>query len=141
MLEQLAAMQVRDLAAKARVARDARDRVLAHVREEAFHEPKPERTGHDPAADSGVNVIPEANPERLALAKALSALPASALRELWALMLIGQGDYGLKDWQRAITEANRILDLDANMFMEQPDLHEHLMKAVYEIERAPGAAQ
>jgi hypothetical protein len=140
MLEQLAAVQVRGLALKARAARDARDRVLAHVRDQAFREPKPERAGHDSAADSGVNVIPEANPERLALAKALSALPVPALRELWALMLIGQGDYGLKDWQRAIAEANRILDLDANMFMEQPDLHEQLMKAVYELEHVPGAA-
>jgi hypothetical protein len=49
--------------------------------------------------------------------------------------LAGRGDYGLGDWERAMSEANRLSDIDASFFIEQPDLHEHLMKGVYELER------
>ena len=34
-----------------------------------------------------------------------------------------------------MSEANRLSDIDASFLIEQPDLHEHLMKGVYELER------
>jgi hypothetical protein len=139
MLEWLATVEVRTLADKACAARKARDRMLAGVRDMAFGEPKPARGEHNPAAAMGLNALPESDPHRRALVDALSALPPPARRELWALVLIGRGDYGLKDWDRAISEANRLSDTDASLFLEHADLHEHLMKAVYEIERTSGA--
>ena len=139
MLEWLASVEVRALADKARAARDARDRVLAGVRDAVLGEPKPARGEHNPAAAMGLDALFESDPHRRALAEALSALPPPARRELWALVLIGRGDYGLKDWDRAISEANRLSDTDASLFLEHADLHEHLMKAVYEIERTSGA--
>ena len=139
MLEWLASVEVRALASKARAAREARDRVLPGIRDAAFGEPKPARGEHNPAAAMGLDALLESDPHRRALAEALSALPPPARRELWALVLIGRGDYGLKDWDRAISEANRLSDTDASLFLEHADLHEHLMKAVYEIERTSGA--
>jgi len=140
MLERIATVKIRVLAAKARAARDARDRMLTHIDDRAFHEPTSEREVRDPAADTGVDLRPESGPDRMALAEELSTLPVPALRELWALVLIGRGDYGLRDWGRAMAEANRLLEIDATLFMEQPDLHEHLMRAVYELERTSGEA-
>lgn len=140
MLEVLASLQVRSLADKARAAREARDRMLTGVREKAFGEQKPARGEHNPAAEIGLDVLPEADTHRTALIKALSELPQAALRELWALTLIGRGDYGLSEWDQALQEAKRLREIDVSRFMEQADLHDHLMKAAYELDRAYGQA-
>lgn len=138
MLEALASLQIKSLADKARALREARDRMLTSVREEAFGEPEPARGAHNPAGEIGLNVLPETDPHRTALVEALSELPPAALRELWALMLVGRGDYGLSEWDQALAEARRLQGLKVSLFLEQADLHNHLMKAAYEIERAYG---
>ena len=140
MLEMLASLQVRSLADKARAAREARDQMLRGVREERFGEQRPARGAHNPAAEIGLDLLPETDPNRTALVQALTEFPQAVLRELWALMLIGRGDYGLTEWDEALLEAKRLRELDVGMFLEQPDLHEHLMKATYELERAYGQA-
>lgn len=136
MLEKLASLSIRDLAEKARVARDARDRLIASVRDEDYEEPLPMRGERNPTAALGLYVLPESDASRRALEDALVAFPAPVLRELWALILIGRGDYGLKDWDRASAEAERLVDIDERLFLEQADLHEFLMKALFELEQS-----
>jgi hypothetical protein len=136
MLECLASVQVRALADKARAAQDAAERLLHGIRDASVGEPKPARRRPDQGPAIRLDSLAENDPHRRALAESLSALPLLARRELWALVLIGRGDYGLSDWERAMSEANRLSDIDASFFIEQADLHEHLMKGAYELERA-----
>lgn len=135
MLEKLAIEQLRALADMADAVREVRDRMLTGVRDEAFVEAQPARGRHNPTADLGLDVVPANEPARLALETALAALPPAALRELWSVVLIGRGDYGVKDWQRAVAEASRLADIDPSLFMGLADLHGYLMKAVTELER------
>lgn len=135
MFERLAVEQLRALAGKAGAVREVRDRTLSGTRDEVFVEEQPARGEHNPTADLGLDVVSEDNPARMALEEALSALPPAALRELWATVLIGRGDYGVKDWERAMAEANRLTDVGPDLFMGVADLHEYLMIAVYEHER------
>jgi len=135
MLQALASNEVKALAAKARAVRAARDRALSGIRNRTFAEPPPARGVHNPGADLGLDVLPKDEPSRKALEDALAALAPSARRELWALVLVGRGDYGAKDWERAMAEASRLPDVGPDQFMEVADLHEHLVKAVYELEQ------
>jgi hypothetical protein len=135
MLERLASLQVKALADKALAVRDARNRFLTGIREAAFGEPKPARGVHDASAALGFNVLPASDPDRKVLDQALAALPPAALRELWALVLIGRGAYRLESWDRAIAEANGITDLSPALFMEDVGLYEHLMNALHELDR------
>lgn len=138
MLEKLASLSVKAIADKARAARDARDRILAGVRDEDIEEPQPARGEHNPTAALGLNVLPESDSDRQELEDALTALPPPVLHELWALVLVGRGDYGLKDWDRALAEAERLPDIDERLFLDQADLHELFMKALYELEQTYG---
>jgi hypothetical protein len=135
MLEALVSVELKALADKARAVREVRDRILTGNRDDAFVEEKPARGVHNPTAELGLNVVPEHDPDRRALENTLSTLPQAALRELWAAVLVGRGDYGIKDWERAMAEANRLSDVGPELFMEVADLHEHLMKVVYELGR------
>lgn len=140
MFEALASVQIRALAEKALAVREAGEEKLRGVRDAAFGEPRPARRQPEPGADVAVDALSEGEPHRRAFVEALSSLPLPARRELWALVLIGRGDYGLDEWDQAVMEAGRLSDFDARVFLEQPDLHDHLMKAVYEIEHRLGAA-
>jgi len=135
MLEGLALVQVRALADKAQAVRGAAERLLHGVRDAEVGEPKPARRRPDQGPAIRLDLLAESDPHRRAFVESLSALPPLARRELWALVLIGRGDYGLGEWEQAMSEANRLSDIDASFFIEQPDLHEHLMKGVYELER------
>ena len=49
-------------------------------------------------------------------------------------MWIGKGDYGVKDWTKALAAAAAAPeDVVVSSLAEQPDLHEFLMKALYEL--------
>jgi hypothetical protein len=141
MFQALASNEVKALAAKARAVREARDRALSSIRDRTFAEPTPARGVHNPAADLGLDVLPKDEPSRKALEDSLAALPPSARRELWALVLVGRGDYAAKDWERAMAEASRLPDVGVSQFMEVADLHECLAKASYELEREQEAAK
>jgi hypothetical protein len=135
MLEKLASEHLRLLADKVAAVRAVRDRMLSPVRNAALVEEKPARGEHNPSANLGLDVVPESNPARMALEDALSALRPAARRELWAVVLVGRGDHSLKDWERALAEANRLTDVGTDLFMGVADLHENLMKVVDELER------
>ena len=102
MLERTAVAQIRPIAELARAARDARDRMLAPVGEADFGEPKVARGVHDPAAAFGLDPLPEDHPSRVALREAIAALPRAAPDELRALDLVGRGDFGAREWERAV---------------------------------------
>ncbi len=134
MLEQVAAETVRDIAELARMARAARDAMLDKIRDEDFQTAPPARGEHNPTMALGLDPLPENHPARVALRDALVALSPEARNELRALMWIGKGDYGVKDWTRALTDAAAAPgDVVISSLAEQPDLHEFLMKALYEM--------
>lgn len=135
MLENLACLQLKAFAAKARAVRKARDRILTRVRDDSLAEQKPARGAHDPAAELGLAVVPEDDPNRKALEAEISAMSDAVRRELWAATLIGRGDYGVKDWDRALGEAQRLTEVGPDLFLGVADLDDHLMKTVYEVER------
>lgn len=135
-LEKLAALELRTLADRARAVREVRDRMVSGLDYDAFAEDSPARGEHNPGADLGLDVVPEDDPARTALEEALSALPPAALREVWAAVLVGRGEYQLSDWDRAMADAKRLTDVSTGMFMGVADLQGCLMRVVYELERA-----
>lgn len=133
MLERIALAQVRHIAELARAARDARDRMLSAVGEAELGEPKVARGWHDPAARLGFDPLPEDHPTRVALRDAIDALPRDAQDEIRALVLIGRGDFGAKEWQRAVAEASAASDAPVDFLTGHANLHEYLEKGLYEI--------
>ena len=52
-------------------------------------------------------------------------------------MRIGQGDLAPNKWHRGLSEANLLGDETiTGAIVEDPDLHDHIMKGLYEAERA-----
>jgi hypothetical protein len=133
MLERIAVAQIRRIAELARAARDARDRMLTPVGEADFGEPKVARGVHHPAAAFGLDPLPEDHPSRVALREAIAALPRAAQDELRALVLVGRGDFGARERERAVAEASGAPDAPLDFLTGQPDLHELLEKGLYEL--------
>ena len=134
MLEQLGAETAKEIAELARAARDARDAMLDKIRDEDVQTDRPARGEHNPTVALGLDPLPEDHSARVALSEAVAALSPEALSELRALMWIGKGDYGAKDWAKAVNDAAGAPDdVVQSSLVEQPDLHEFLMKALYEL--------
>ena len=136
MLERIAVDQVRRIAELARAARDARDQMLAQVGDPELGEPRVARGLHDPAADFGLDPLPPDHPARVALHEAITALSRDAQDELRALVLVGRGDLGGNEWQRALTEAAGAHGAPVEFLTSQASLHEHLEKGLYELRLA-----
>jgi hypothetical protein len=136
MLEKIALVQVRRIAELAKAARDARDQMLVQVAESELGEPRVARGLHDPAAAFGMDPLPPDHPTRLALRDAIAALPRDAQDELRALVLVGRGDLGAKEWERAVTEASGAPDVALEFLTGQANLHEDLEKGLYELKLA-----
>ena len=134
MLKKLAVAEAKHVAEMARAARAARDEMLRHVPGEELGGPKPARGAHIPTAGLGYDPLPRTHRVRVALADSVIALSAEARRELLALMWIGQGEYGVKQWDEAVAEASRLSDdVAVETLMGRPDLHQTLMKGLYEL--------
>ena len=124
---------VKHVAELAKAAREARDDMLRKVRDEDLGEPKPARGLHNPTALLGFDPLPPDHPARAALRSAIEDLEPDQRSELRALMLIGQGDYGAKDWDRALTDvSNESEQASVELLMDKANLHDLLMKALYE---------
>lgn len=133
MLERIAVAYVRRIAELARAARDARDQMLVHVGQSELGEPKVARGLHDPAAAFGLDPLPPDHPTRLALRDAIAALPPDAQHELRALVLVARGDFGAKEWERAVTQASGAPDAPVESLTGLANLHEDLEKGLYEL--------
>ena len=71
------------------------------------------------------------------LRDAITELPGEIRRKLWALMVIGRGDYAAGEWESALARTETTADAEVIAgLMAEPYLHDRLAKALYEM--APG---
>ena len=133
MLHELSLENVKRICELAKAARDVKDAMLRKVRDEDLGQPKPARGEHNPAGGLGLDPVPFDHPTRTALRDAIDGLSGDARRELLALVWIGRGDYGPAELDKAFTDAASITDLPVDRFTSDPDLHDLLMKSLYEL--------
>ncbi len=133
MLKMLNPEQVRFIALLAKTARQQRDSFLGNVAEEELAGTKVARGEHNPAAELGFEPVPADSLQINALREAIAGLTPTARSELFALMRIGQGDLAVQKFHRGTSEAATLGDETVTaILMEDPDLHDHLMKSLYE---------
>jgi hypothetical protein len=137
MLRELNRDQAQFVAMLARAARTQRDSSIAGVPEADLTEIKPARGEHNPTADLGYVALPEDASQLTMLRDAIGALQPEGRSELYVLMRVGQGQLAAKKWNRGLAEALTLGDgtITATL-IEDPDLHDHLMKGLYETKLA-----
>jgi len=132
MVKALTTEQVRFVALLAKTARAERDSFLGKVEDE-MAESKSAHGEHDPTVELGFDTVPPGTPQISALREAITGLTAAGRTELFTLMRIGQGDLAVQAFYRGAAEAARLGDATITaLLIEDPDLHDHLMKALYE---------
>ncbi len=133
MLKELEVDQAQFIAVLAKAARLQRDKLLGHVAEQDLDGVQPARGEHNPTAALGFEPLPADAPQISALREAIDALEPRARCELYALMLIGQGQLGAKDVGRGASEAQRLGDTAIRSTLaDDADLHDHITKGLYE---------
>ncbi len=133
MLKELNAEQARFVALLAKAARAQRDAMLGHVADRDLDGATVARGEHNPVAALGLDPVPAEDTQLSALRDALAALTPGARSELYGLMRIGQGELAVKKWRRGVREAQSLGDATvAAALIEDPDLHEHVLKGLYE---------
>ena len=138
MLHEIEILEARRIAELAAAARDARDQALAAVPEAELGEPQAARGQHHPAGALGFGAMPPDMPAYQALRQAIEDMPTDIRRTIWAAMRIGCGDYARGDWDEAVAAAGNLSDATiVNDLADEIDLHDRLMKGLYEI----GAAE
>jgi hypothetical protein len=134
MLRQLTEDEAHRIAALAKAARDARDAMLEDIPDEDLGEPPVARGEHNPMASLGFDPLPPDDPTIAALRRAVVALSPGAQLELFVLMRMGQGDLAILDWDRGLSEAERLGEETVTAaILEDSDLHNHVAKGIYEI--------
>lgn len=133
MLRHITADEVKHMAELARAAREARDRMLSGVPNPDPAQPKPARGRHNPAAALGFQPLAADHPARAALEQAIVALPPEAAAELRALMWMARGDYGSNEMDKARDASAAASTPVVASLMDRADLHNLLMKALYEL--------
>lgn len=138
MLKELTVDQARFVALLAKVARAQRDALLGNVAEDDLaKELNPARGEHNPTAALGFEPLPPSASQTAALREAIATLSSTARSELYILVRIGQGDLAAKKWHRGVSEASLLGDETiAAAIVEDADLHDHIMKGLYEAELA-----
>ena len=134
MLQQLTEEQARQIAALAKAVRKTRDDLLDNVPDEDLGEPPAARGEHNPTAAFALDPLPPDDPSLTALRQAVGALAPGARSELFVLMRMGQGDFGITDWERGLSEAELLGDgTIIGAIIEDLDLHDHITKGLYEV--------
>lgn len=134
MLHEIEILEARRIADLSAAAREARDRALTPLTETELGEIRPARGEHHPAGSLGFEAVPGDEPAHRALREAIEALPADIRRKLWAVMRTGCGDYARGDWEQALAAAEAIAEENiVGDLAEEIDLHDKLMKGLYEI--------
>ena len=135
MLKELDIQQARFVALLAKAARAQRDELLGNVAESDLADSKAARGEHNPTGALGFDPLRPSASQTAALQEAIAALSPTARAELYTLMRIGQGDLAANKWHRGLTEAATLGDQTiTGAISGDPDLHDHLMKALYEAE-------
>jgi hypothetical protein len=138
MLYEIEILEARRIAELAAAAREARDQVLTPIAEAELGEPRPARGEHHPAGAFSFAAVPADEPTYQALREAIQGLPSDIRRKLWSVMRTGCGDYARGDWGEALAAADNMSDDSVvSDLAEAVDLHDKLMKGLYEI----GAAE
>jgi hypothetical protein len=133
-LYEIEILEARRIAEFAAAAREVRDRALSRVREAELGEPTPARGEHDPAASLGFAAVPEIEPAHRVLREAIEELLPEIRRKLWVVTRVGRGDYAKADWDRAVAAAENVSDESiVSDLAADIDLHDELMKGLYEI--------
>lgn len=133
MLKELNVDQARFVALLAKAARAQRDDVLGNVAETNLSGLKAARGEHNPTATLGFDPVRENAPQTTALREAVASLSPTARAELYTLMRIGQRDLAAAKWHRGVSEAALLGDATiVAAMLEDADLHDHLMKGLYE---------
>jgi hypothetical protein len=137
MLAALNAEQARFVALLAKAARAQRDDLLGNTAEDDLAPLNAARGEHNPTALLGFEPLRAGASQTAALREAIATLSMQARSELYTLMRIGQGDLAAKKWHRGLSEANLLGDETiTGAIVEDPDLHDHIMKGLYEAEAA-----
>lgn len=137
MLKNLTSDQARFIALLAKTARAQRDRLLGNVAEEDLGGTEPARGEHNPTSELGYEALAPDSEQMIALRAAIAALAPAARVELFTLMRIGQGDLAAEKWYRGISEADLLGEAAITAaLVEDADLHDHLLKGLYESEAA-----
>ena len=118
------------------VARVQRDKLLGNVAENDLGGTKSSRGEHNPTALLGFEPLPADAEQLTALREAISALTPEGRAELYVLTRVGQGDLAAQDWDRGLDEAALLGEQAVGTLLDDPDLHDHLVKGLYELERA-----
>jgi hypothetical protein len=133
MLENLNVDQARFVALLAQAARAERDAMLGHGPDRDLSKTTAARGERNPTAALGFDPLPAQNRQLGALRDALGALAPAARSELYVLMRIGQGHLAADKWHRGMQEAQSLGDTTVTgALVEDPDLHDHLVKGLYE---------
>ena len=136
MLREMNKDQAYFIALLAQVARIQRDKLLGNVAENDLGETKSSRGEHNPTALLGFEPLPADAEQLTALREAINALTPEGRAELYALTRVGQSDLAAQDWDRGLTDAALLGKSAAAAVLDDPDLHDHLVKGLYEMERA-----
>jgi hypothetical protein len=137
MLRALNTDQARFVALLAKAARAQRDDLLGNVAEDDLAPFNAARGEHNPTALLGFEPLRPGASQTEALRKAIATLSTQARSELYTLMRIGQGDLAAQKWHRGLSEAKLLGDDTITAaIVEDPDLHDHIMKGLYEAEAA-----
>ena len=135
-LQELTAAQAKRVARIAKAARVVQEASFGTVPQQDFGEPIPAHGERDPSRTPEIDSLPIDAPQVRELRQTVIALAPSARRELFMLMRIGKGDYAIGDWDRGLADANLLDDeAIAGAITEDGDLHDHVMKALYEAGR------
>jgi hypothetical protein len=141
MLNEKEAAEIRRIAELAAAAREARDRGLQNAAQLELDEPMPARGEPHAAAQAGFEAVPPDEPAHRALYQTIDELPAEMRWKLWAVMRTGSGDFARGDWERALAEAQLLPEFAfISELADEPDLHNRLMKGLYELGVAEEAA-
>ena len=133
MIESLNTDQVHFVAILAKAARTQRDEMLRRIKEQELAEVTTGRGEHNPTTMLGLEPVRSDAAPRAALQDAITSVSPDARAELYALMRIGQGDLAAKKWHRGITDARLLGDETISAaLLEDADLHDHLLKGLYE---------
>ena len=137
MLKDLNTDQARFVALLAKAARTERDAMLGHGPSRTLNEAAATRGERNSTAALGFDPLPADNTQLKALHDALDSLSVEARSELYVLMRVGQGQVAARQWHRGLQEA-QLLDAAslAAALIEDPDLHDHVLKGLFETDRA-----
>jgi len=137
MLKALNPDKVRFIALLAKTARHQRDAFLGNIAEDDLAEAKAARGEHNPTAALGFEPVPPVSLQIAGLHDAIGGLAPEGRSELFALMRVGQGDLAVQEFHHGISEAGTLGDETVTAsLMEDADLHDHLMKGLYEAKLA-----